>query len=90
MSLNSGYVSKGYSGLVERLREMPSEWTLVQITRNYNPKEIITPRPADEPIDVCELFITRYQCGQNIKNKFVKIIVIMNYNSCFPLLFINN
>lgn len=69
LSLNSGYVSKGYSGLMERLGEMPSEWTLVQITRNYDPTEIITPRPANVPGNVCELFITRYQCGKNVKNK---------------------
>lgn len=69
LSLNSGYVTKGYNGLVERLREMPSEWTLVQITRNYNPKEIVTPRPADKPTEACELFITRYQCGLKYKNE---------------------
>lgn len=47
---------------------MPSEWTLVQITRNYNPKETVTPRPTDKPTDICELFITRYQCGEKYKN----------------------
>ncbi|VVC26326.1 SEPARIN core domain [Cinara cedri] len=81
LSMNSEYASKGYSGLIERLREMPSEWTLVQITRNYNPKEIITPRPADEPMDVCELFITRYQCGQNIKNN-IPLTVKINKPKC--------
>lgn len=69
LSLNSEYVAKGYKGLIERLKEMPSEWTLVQITRNYNPKEIVTPRPADTPMDISELFITRYQCGEKYKNK---------------------
>lgn len=68
LSLDSEYVTKGYPGLIERLKEMPSEWTLIQITRNYNPKEIVTPRPADKPIEVGELFITRYQCGKKLKN----------------------
>lgn len=53
---------------MERLKEMPSEWTLVQITRNYQPKEIVTPRSADKPIDISELFITRYQCGEKYKH----------------------
>lgn len=69
LSLNSEYVNKGYSGLMDRLKEMPSEWTLVQITRNYNPKEIVTSRSADKPTEVGELFITRYQCGQKHTNK---------------------
>lgn len=68
LSLNSEYVSKGYQGLKERLEEMPSEWTLVQITRNYVPKEIVMPRPSEKPVEVGELFITRYQCGQKYKN----------------------
>lgn len=66
--MNSKYVSKGYNGLIERLKEMPSEWTLIQITRNYNPKEIFTFRPAEKPVEVGELFITRYQCGQKHKH----------------------
>lgn len=69
LSLNSKYVTKGYGGLIERLKEMPSEWTLVQITRHYNSKEIVTPRPANKPNDISELFITRYQCGEKYKNK---------------------
>jgi len=69
LSLNSEYVTKNYEGLMERLKEMPFEWTIVQITRNYNPKEIMTPRPTDKPTEICELFITKYQCGQKYKNK---------------------
>lgn len=68
LSLNSEYVSNGYSGLMKRLKEMPSEWTLIQITRNYNAKEIVTPRPSEKSVEVGELFITRYQCGQKYKN----------------------
>lgn len=49
---------------MERLAEMPSEWTLVQVTRNVKPKETILPRPAERPVDVGELFITRYPCGK--------------------------
>lgn len=68
LSLSSDYVTKGYHGLIQRLKEMPHEWTLVQITRNFNPKEIVTSRPADKPMEVGELFISRYQCGQKYKN----------------------
>ncbi|XP_025203573.1 separin [Melanaphis sacchari] len=68
LSLNSEYVTKGYHGLLERLKEMPPEWTLIQITKNYNPKDIVTPRPTDKPTEVGELFISRYQCGQKYKN----------------------
>lgn len=68
LSLNSNYVSKGYAGLVERLEEMPSEWTLVQITRNYDPSEVVAPRPAEKYTEVGELFITKYQCGEKYKN----------------------
>lgn len=68
MSLNSKYVTNGSSGLVERLKEMPSEWTLVQITRDYNPSEVFMSRIADKPLDVSDLYITRYQCGQKYKN----------------------
>jgi len=53
---------------MKRLKEMPSEWTLIQITRDYNPKEVFMTRSADKPMDVSELFITRYQCGQKYKN----------------------
>lgn len=68
LSMNSKYVTKRYNGLVERLKEMPSEWTLIQITKNYNPKDVVTPRPTDKPTEVGELFISRYQCGQKHKN----------------------
>jgi len=66
--LNSEYVTKGYLGLIERLKEMPSEWTLIQITRDFNPNEVFKPRPPDKPMDVSGLFITRYQCGEKYKN----------------------
>lgn len=73
LSLNSEYVTKGYHGLMKRLKEMPSEWTLIQITKNYNPKDVVTPRPSDKPTEVGELFISRYQCGQKHKNMYGKI-----------------
>jgi len=63
-------VAKRYNGLVERLKEMPSEWTIVQITKNYDPKDIVNPRPAEKPTEVTELFISRYQCGQKYKNMY--------------------
>lgn len=66
--MNSEYVSNGYRGLMERLKEMPSEWTLIQITRNYNQKDIVTPRPPEKSVEVGELFISRYQCGQKHRN----------------------
>lgn len=53
---------------MKRLKEMPSEWTLIQITRNYNAKDIVTPRPPEKSVEVGDLFITRYQCGQKYKN----------------------
>ncbi|XP_050439007.1 uncharacterized protein LOC126844674 isoform X2 [Adelges cooleyi] len=74
LSLNSKYVSDGYDGLIDRLNDMPSEWTLIQITRNFSPKEIVTPRPADKTVDMNELFVTRYQCGYNDK-KIVPLTV---------------
>lgn len=49
---------------------MPSEWTLIQITKNYNPKDVVTPRPTDKPTEVGELFISRYQCGEKYKNMY--------------------
>lgn len=64
LSLNSKYVNDGYDGLLNRLKEMPSEWTLIQITRSYESKELLIPRAAETSMDVTELFITRYQCGQ--------------------------
>lgn len=67
LSLNSDYVTKGFYGLVERLKEMPCEWTLVQITRYYDPKEICAPRPPNKSVELGELFITRYQCGKKYK-----------------------
>jgi len=77
-------VNKGYHGLIERLKEMPSEWTLIQITKNYNPKDIVTPRPTDKPTEVGELFISRYQCGQKYKNMYV----ILNLFGIFICLFL--
>jgi len=85
--LNSEYVTKRYNGLLERLKEMPSEWTLIQITKNYNPKDVVTPRPSDKPTEVGELFISRYQCGQKHKNMYD--IFLINLISLL-LLIINN
>lgn len=77
LSLNSEYVAKRYNGLVERLKEMPSEWTLIQITKNYSPKDVVTPRPTDKPTEVSELFISRYQCGQKHKNMYDTFLIYL-------------
>jgi len=79
LSLNSEYVTKRYHGLVERLKEMPSEWTIIQITKNYNPKDVVTPRPTDKPTDVSELFISRYQCGQKHKNMYDIFLIYLTF-----------
>ncbi|XP_050541254.1 uncharacterized protein LOC126905523 isoform X2 [Daktulosphaira vitifoliae] len=77
LSLNSKYVNDGYNGLLNRLKEMPPEWTLIQITRSYESKEIVTPRPAEMSMEMTDLFITRYQCGQ-LCNKIIPFTVKIN------------
>ncbi|BES94814.1 separase [Nesidiocoris tenuis] len=51
--------------LLQRLKEMPSEWTVVQLTRELDPIEDLVPRPATKAASLGRFHLVRLPCGSS-------------------------
>lgn len=65
LSLNNEYASQQYDGLVKRLKEMPKEWTLIQINLPFIAKEKWSYRRKNDFHAFSEFHIIKYQCGES-------------------------
>ncbi|XP_024081636.1 separin [Cimex lectularius] len=63
VSFTKGYAKREAEGMLERLKEMPSEWTIVQVTREYDPFELFNPRCPETSPKLKGFHITRLPCG---------------------------
>ncbi|CAH0390931.1 unnamed protein product [Bemisia tabaci] len=67
INFSSKYASSNDKGLMERLQELPEEWTLVQLTQGFSSKTRCTPREAGTPSSNSVFHITRFSCGRNAR-----------------------
>ncbi|XP_065202434.1 separin [Planococcus citri] len=65
VSFHSSFMGEKYQGLMARLKEMPKEWTVVQMTRSFNERSRwIKRKPNSEPTSA-EFHIVNYSCGDS-------------------------
>ncbi|KAK9505285.1 hypothetical protein O3M35_009375 [Rhynocoris fuscipes] len=67
LSFHKGYAKDESKGMLQRLKEMPSEWTIVQITREFDQKEVIKSRIAETSPVFRGFHLTRLPCGSELE-----------------------
>ncbi|XP_075238177.1 extra spindle pole bodies like 1, separase [Lycorma delicatula] len=63
-AFNGSYFDNRYTGVLNRLKEMPKEWTIVQLTIRYDENFRMCGMPKDYIPEDLRIHITRLPCGQ--------------------------
>ncbi|XP_073992484.1 extra spindle pole bodies like 1, separase isoform X2 [Rhodnius prolixus] len=67
ISFEKGYAKNEAKGMIQRLKEMPSEWTIVQLTREFNIMEPFNMRVAETTPHLKGFHLTRLPCGLELE-----------------------